>query len=63
MWAAPGILVSELRNVLVGFVRRRTRCRRSMAEVMCADAAEVLGDRLFTVPSSMTCWTQRWPVD
>ncbi len=51
MWAAPGILVSELRNVLVGFVRRDALSPEH-AEVMCADAAEVLGDRLFTVPSS-----------
>ena len=51
MWAAPGILVSELRNVLVGFVRRDALSPEH-AEVMCADAAEVLGDRLFAVPSS-----------
>ncbi|MDE2991145.1 MAG: type II toxin-antitoxin system VapC family toxin [Chloroflexota bacterium] len=51
LWAAPGILLSELRNVLVGFVRRDALSPEH-AEVICADAAEVLGDRLFTVPSS-----------
>jgi len=51
MWAAPGTLLSELRNVLVGLVRRDALSQEH-AEVMCADAVEVLGDRLFTVPSS-----------
>ncbi len=51
LWAAPGILLSELRNALVGFVRRDALSPEH-AEVMCADAVEVLGDRVFTVPSS-----------
>lgn len=51
MWAAPGMLLSELCNVLVGLVRRDALSPEH-AEVMCADAVELLGDRLFTVPSS-----------
>ena len=49
-WAAPGILLSELRNVLVGLVRR-SALAPDHAVAMCADAAEVLADRLVTVPS------------
>ena len=49
-WAAPGILLSEVRNVLVGLVRR-SALAPDHAAAMCADAAEVLADRLVTVPS------------
>ena len=47
-WMAPPILLSELRNVLLGFVRRGQASVEDAA-AMLADAAEVLGDRVVTV--------------
>ena len=49
-WAAPSILLSELRNVLVGLVRS-DRLTPADAEEMCFDAQEILGDRVASVPS------------
>ena len=49
-WAAPGILLSELRNVLVGYVRRDVLTPAQVA-TMCADAEDVLADRVVAVPS------------
>ena len=50
-WAAPGILVSELRNVLLGFVRRGT-LTPGQAKAMCDDASLVLGGRIVSVSDS-----------
>ncbi len=50
-WTAPAILVSELRNVLVGFVRRDA-LTPDQAMAMMDDAALVLGDRIANVISS-----------
>ena len=47
-WAAPVILMSELRNVLLGFVRRGVFVH-DHAKAMTDDAAAILGDRLATV--------------
>lgn len=49
-WAAPGILLSELRNVLVGYARRDVLTPDQVA-TMCADAEDVLADRVVAVPS------------
>ena len=50
-WAAPGILVSELRNVLLGFVRRG-ELTPEQAKAMCDDASLVLGGRIVSVVGS-----------
>ena len=50
-WAAPPILLSELRNVMVGLLRRG-QIRDQDAIDICEDAEAVLGDRVATVPSS-----------
>ena len=47
-WAAPVILMSELRNVLLGFVRQGALVS-DQAKAMSDDAAEILGDRTATV--------------
>lgn len=47
-WAAPALLMSELRNVLLGFVRRGSMTAEQ-ARAMCGDAAAVLGARLVRV--------------
>lgn len=47
-WAAPALLMSELRNVLLGFVRRGSMTAEQ-ARAMCGDAATVLGARLVRV--------------
>ena len=47
-WAAPMILMSELTNVLLGFVRRGSMTR-DQAKAMCDDAATVLGPRVVSV--------------
>ena len=47
-WAAPGILVSELRNVLLGFVQRGT-LTPEQAKAMCDDAWLALGGRIISV--------------
>ena len=49
-WAAPPLLMSELRNVLLGFVRRGW-VTADQAKAMCDDAAAVLGPRVVSVPS------------
>ena len=48
-WSAPSILMSELCNVLVGFVRRGA-ITPEQAKAMSDDAAAVLGDRIASVP-------------
>ncbi len=47
-WAAPVILMSELTNVLLGFVRRGSMTL-DQAKAMCDDAATVLGPRVVSV--------------
>ena len=47
-WAAPGILVSELLNVLLGYVRRG-ELTPEQAKAMCDDASLVLGGRIVSV--------------
>ena len=49
-WAAPVTLMSELRNVLLGFVRRGA-LGLEQAKAMSDDAAAILGDRITTVAS------------
>ena len=44
-WAAPSILMSELHNVLIGFVRRGA-LTSEQAKAMSDDAAVVLGGRI-----------------
>ena len=50
-WAAPGLLLSELRNVLLGLVRRDDL---SMADALAIheDAVAVLGERVVEVPGA-----------
>lgn len=50
-WAAPAILMSELRGVLLGLVRRRS-ITLDQARAMCDDAALVLGGRIVAVSSA-----------
>ncbi|MFC1661597.1 type II toxin-antitoxin system VapC family toxin [Gemmatimonadota bacterium] len=50
-WAAPPILLSELRNVLVGLVRRG-HIGVSDAVGICEDAQAVLGERVVSVPAT-----------
>ena len=50
-WAAPPILLSELRNVVVGFLRRGQIQERD-ALAICEEAESVLGSRVASVPSS-----------
>ena len=50
-WAAPVILISELRNVLVGFTRRGVMTA-DQAKAMSDDAVEVLQDRIVSVMDS-----------
>ena len=50
-WAAPGILMSELRNVLIGFTRRGA-LTPDQAKDMIDDAALVLGDRIAEASSA-----------
>ncbi len=47
-WAAPGLLMGELRNVLLGFVRRGT-VTPAQAKAMSDDASVILGERLACV--------------
>jgi len=49
-WAAPVLLMSELRNVLVGLVRAGRITAADAADIT-RDAEEVLGDRLAAVPT------------
>ena len=48
-WAAPPILMSELRNVLLGYVRRGD-IDPDRAMATCDEAVRVLGDRIDGVP-------------
>ena len=50
-WAAPVILMSELRNVLLGFVRQGGWVP-DQAKSMSDDAVAILGDRIATVSSA-----------
>ena len=50
-WTAPGVLVSELRNVLLGFVRRGI-LTPEQAKAMCDDASLVLRGRIVSVMDS-----------
>ena len=50
-WVAPGIIVSELRNVLIGFVRRRA-ITPEQAKTMSGYATEVLENRILNVHGS-----------
>ena len=52
-WAAPVILTSELRNVLLGYVRRGV-LTADEARGMSEDAAAVLGGRTATVSDGET---------
>ena len=49
-WAAPPILISELRNVLVGYVRRGVMSP-DQARELANDAAAVLGNRISSAGS------------
>jgi len=49
-WAAPSILLSELRNVVVGLIRRGQIQAEDGLDI-CEDARVVLGDRVASVPS------------
>ena len=48
-WAGPTILMSELRNVMLGHVRRGV-FGPNQAMSMCGEAALILGDRIEDVP-------------
>ena len=50
-WAAPAILVSEFRNVLLGYVRRGV-LSSAQAKAMSDEAAEILADRVTAVSSN-----------
>ena len=50
-WTAPPILKSELRNVLVGYVRRGD-ISREQAVALFDEASHVLGDRVIDAPHS-----------
>ncbi len=50
-WAAPRILMSEFRNVLVGMIRRGA-ITSDRAKVMGNRAAAILGDRITPVDSA-----------
>ena len=52
-WSAPPILTSELRNVVVGLVRRG-EVTQGQATAMTDDASAVLGDRVAAVSSRQT---------
>ena len=50
-WAAPAILMSGVRRVLLGLVREGS-LTVDQAKAMCDDAALALGGRIVTVPSA-----------
>lgn len=52
VWFAPAILISELRNALLGYIRRGTIALDRAAE-MSGDAAVVLGDRVVAIDSTL----------
>jgi len=49
-WTAPPILLSELRNVMVGLVGKEQLQPQDAAEI-CQDAEAILGDRVVSVSS------------
>lgn len=49
-WVAPPILLSELQNVVVGFLRSGW-IHRSDAVEICEEARQILSHRMATVPS------------
>jgi predicted nucleic acid-binding protein len=49
-WAAPPLLLSELRNVIVGLLRRGQVQDQDALDI-CEDAQAVLGDRVASVPA------------
>jgi len=53
VWSAPPILMSELRNVLVGLVRRG-EITEGQATAMTHDASAILGDRVAAVSGRQT---------
>lgn len=50
-WAAPAVMMSELRAVLLGLVRGRS-ITPDQARAMCEDAALALGGRIVAVPAA-----------
>ena len=50
-WAAPPILLSEIRNVMVGLLRRGQIGYQDAIDI-CEDAELVLSDRVASVPAS-----------
>ena len=56
MWSAPPILMSELRNVLLGFVRRGA-ITEEQAAAMIEDAAGILGGRIAGISGPQTIAT------
>lgn len=48
-WTASNILLSELRNVLLGYIRRG-EITPEKAKAMAGDAGRVLGSRIYDVP-------------
>ncbi len=52
-WSAPPILMSELQNVLVGFVRRGA-ITAGQATAMAEDASAILGERIAGVSGGQT---------
>jgi predicted nucleic acid-binding protein len=51
-WAAPPILMSELRNVLIGLLRKGDLQDHDAVSI-CDDAEAVLGERMAHVPSDV----------
>ena len=51
-WAAPAILVSELRNALLGYVRRGD-LTSEQAKAMHDEAAIALGSRVYEAPGEV----------
>ena len=49
-WAAPPILLSEIRNVLVGLLRRGQMGKEDALDI-CSDTEAILGDRVVPVPA------------
>ncbi len=50
-WAAPPILLSEIRNVMAGLLRRGHIANQDAVDI-CEDAEALLGDRVASVPAS-----------
>lgn len=55
-WVAPPILLSEVRNVVVGLVRRGSM-ELTDAVAICEDAEAILDDRVASVPAASTLET------